>query len=542
MTSISGALLSARLTPEADEIRVANNQTYSNQRLTTGGQAVTIRGGYDNCADTSASSSGTTLNGGFGVAVITVDNTGGSTRPTVNLVNLTLTDGDGGGLEVLGNIVVVVENSAVQFNDPARGIEVRDGANVKLRAGSLVDNNGLGGGSGVSGGGIFCDRSLLDVEDAHIFNNVAALGGGIYGTNGCQITVARTENILFGSPGGIFQNDAGLGGGIYLDGGADLRTLPTFGQTVIHDNHASAGGALYLTGAGTTAQLHDTAIVDNEATSRGGGLYLTDHAGLIMRRRTLGASCSLGMRCSLLARNRLTGTSVDDGGAGLFVGGVATAALQQTLVEANVFNVGPAGMVDGGGEIDLEGSVVAKNVGWNAFQVYDGTLELKFVSAVDNHATEPTTVTALYDMAADGAQVHVFSSAIDNLAQGSCVGSCSSSHTMDCVVSPTNSTLYDGTITNYVRDSPRFRDVARGNYHLRPDSPAIDLCSGSLASPTPGVGDVDRDARPVDLPTIANEDGPHDAGADEVTAAELLLIFSDGFELRNTSAWGGAAP
>jgi hypothetical protein len=113
---------------------------------------------------------------------------------------------------------------------------------------------------------------------------------------------------------------------------------------------------------------------------------------------------------------------------------------------------------------------------------------------------------------------------------------------MDCVVSPVNPILYPGTITGYRQLVPRFRDVGRGNYHLLRSSPAIDLCDGTAALPTPGVGDADRDARPVDLPSIANEDGPHDAGADEVTASELLLIFSDGFELRNTSAWSGTAP
>jgi hypothetical protein len=56
-------------------------------------------------------------------------------------------------------------------------------------------------------------------------------------------------------------------------------------------------------------------------------------------------------------------------------------------------------------------------------------------------------------------------------------------------------------------------DPPSRNYHLAPDSPAIDLCSNSALD-----RDMDYGLRPV---------GPgHDAGADEYDPQ----IFSDGFE------------
>jgi hypothetical protein len=124
------------------------------------------------------------------------------------------------------------------------------------------------------------------------------------------------------------------------------------------------------------------------------------------------------------------------------------------------------------------------NPGWPPWAFLTG-----FGEGGPSHSTSPTSVTALYDMSADGSQVHFFSNATDHQAQGVCAGSCTSSHTMDCVVPPVTN-LYLGT-TNYVQASPRFRDVARGGYHLRADSPAI---------------------------------------------------YSDGFELRNTAAWSRAPP
>jgi hypothetical protein len=253
------------------------------------------------------------------------------------------------------------------------------------------------------------------------------------------------------------------------------------------------------------------------------------------------AGCGAGLRCSLLADNTITGGEADDGGAGVFVDGSGSVVLRQTLVEGNETDFGAAGWVEGGGNLELESSVVAKNVGWNAFQVMDGTLRLELVSTALNGLPDPTAASAVYDLGDASSQVEVFSSSLDDQAIGSCVGTCGGHH-MDCVVSPFNDALYPGTITRYHRLSPRFRDPARGNYHFRPDSPAIDLCDGSLASPTPGVGDVDRNPRPIDLLAVANEHGSHDAGADEVTAAELVLIFSDGFETGDAGAWSAAVP
>lgn len=536
--TLAAALLGAALSAGADEIRIANNQTYTAQRVATGAQTVTLRGGYSDCSDTTASASGTTLagTGGASAPVIEIDATGAETRHRIDLVNLTLTAGEEGGLDVRGNITVVLANTHVQFNDPERGIEVDDTASVTLRTGSTVSNNGSLAPLGISGGGIRCDGGALDVEDAHVFNNAAFSGGGVFATGGCRVDLARTAALLFGAPGGVFQNEAlSGGGGIYLSGGADLVSQPYRGQTVIHGNRALFGAGLYLTGVDTTALLYDTLVTDNEASEAGGGIYVGTNAFLRMDRGGPTWECPLDEHCSRLLANRVPDSG--DGGGGLFVSG-GEAELRSTLVEANETLFGAAGWVESGGSLELESSVVAKNVGAAAFQVMDGGLELRFVTAVGG--THPESLDVVYDMGSDLSVVTVRSSILGDQPLGGYVDG-GAGHTIDCVVAPYTN-LWPGTVTRYYQAPTGVRDVAAGDYHLRPDAVAIDLCPASAATPTAGVGDVDDNARPLDLAAIANVHGAHDAGADEVTASELVGLFEDGFELGGTGAWSDTTP
>ncbi len=78
--------------------------------------------------------------------------------------------------------------------------------------------------------------------------------------------------------------------------------------------------------------------------------------------------------------------------------------------------------------------------------------------------------------------------------------------------------------TSVVTDNPGFVDAANGDYHLRPDSVAIDRCVLGLIDTV--YPDQDLDERPIDIHNVDNGFGNYDAGADEFPD----IIFINGFE------------
>jgi hypothetical protein len=82
--------------------------------------------------------------------------------------------------------------------------------------------------------------------------------------------------------------------------------------------------------------------------------------------------------------------------------------------------------------------------------------------------------------------------------------------------------------TAVIDADPRFRDPDSGDYHLIPNSPALDFCDQD--GYTPAHGDMDDESRPSDWPFVANGRGPYDLGADESFDRTL---FGDGFEFVN---------
>ncbi len=75
-----------------------------------------------------------------------------------------------------------------------------------------------------------------------------------------------------------------------------------------------------------------------------------------------------------------------------------------------------------------------------------------------------------------------------------------------------------------IKADPKFVDRGNANYHLKLISPAIDFCN---EAPTPvDYPDMDFEAYGFDYPTVSNDLGPYDIGADEV----YNTIFADSFE------------
>lgn len=112
--------------------------------------------------------------------------------------------------------------------------------------------------TGGSESGIFCSDSHLKIKNADISKNKSFGtfgGGGIY----CQISVLSLENVV------VDSNDANDGGGIYLNN----ATINTKNVTIIGNNAYSGGGILCRN---CNLVLSDLTLFGNTATE-GGGIH-----------------------------------------------------------------------------------------------------------------------------------------------------------------------------------------------------------------------------------------------------------------------------
>ena len=132
--TITNALV-ASLAAGADEIRIARNQTYTNLYIhltdwspgTVG--AVTLAGGYDTCADTTASGE-TTIDGQATNPVVEVD-TGSQPTSQVTLRNLHLTGSGEVGLRVGAGGQVTMSQIRLKTNGTG-GAAVVDGGDLVI--------------------------------------------------------------------------------------------------------------------------------------------------------------------------------------------------------------------------------------------------------------------------------------------------------------------------------------------------------------------------------------------------------------------------
>ncbi|MFI5006336.1 MAG: choice-of-anchor Q domain-containing protein [Solirubrobacterales bacterium] len=308
----------ARLTLEQTQVRGNRATSYWGGGIySTGNDAVlTITGSL--IASNSATSWGGIGNNGSATLRDTIvsDNTatvgGGAgigNRGTLTLVrstvrgNTTGPDGFGGGVEQFGGGSVTLDGSTLSANTASRGgggLGMIFGASsATLRNASVVADNEAAGAYG--GGGIDADPgTTIDIDDSDIRGNraPAGAGGGIH-TQG-RLTLRRstvgTNSAYYGA--GITMWNAGAtlnllnsrvhanqtstlggerGGGIWLVWGvvAVLRESRIEGNTSVY------GGGLFVDGNNGAMIVDRVAISGNDATTRGGGLFVA--AGAVVR-------------------------------------------------------------------------------------------------------------------------------------------------------------------------------------------------------------------------------------------------------------------
>jgi hypothetical protein len=278
--------------------------------------------------------------------------------------------------------------------------------------------------------------------------------------------------------------------------------------------HFGVGGGFYITGNQARFAL-DRGILLGNSADQGGGFYAQGP--------TVEVSLFQGGPCSSFAPGRLCseiGGSEAPFAAGMAVVDGAFADIELTLVQDNGSpGVGeaPIAWVANGGELILEGSLVFDNgvAAGTASGVVDtgGRVQVDSSTFEGNYGLDNlfwvggdfNGKASLFD-AGDGDLFAVQSSA---------------DWSMDCAVIGPGLTLPPGG-TRIVQAELGLVNPTMSDYHLAPDSPAIDLCTGDI----PGVDrDLDYGFRPLGAAL--------DAGADEYDPP----LFLDGFESGDLTAW-----
>lgn len=530
------AILQAALNGQDDEIRIARNQTYTNEylHLTSFPDVLLLRGGFDNCADTTANGR-TTLNGRNNQPVVEVD---GGTASDVRLQGLTLVTPAAGTTEV-----VRVEEAGrlladdSDFTGGAAGGLTISGVDAEV---SLSFTTSVHGNDGLSGGGIVCGTGGTLVTAGLVTGNTASFnGGGIFAVESCSITLANGA--------WVHGNDAGFdGGGIYLASGADLIAAGGAGVGLrIFDNTAGdQGGGIFAHMPGTTALLNNAHVDENLAEVTGGGLFAFDGATITMDRVAPTSGCVDPVRCSTLSLNELV--SGTNGSAAAAAGG-GDVFLNQTFVEGNVI---PEAELFGsvlhasgtGSQIKTESVQLFGNTGADA--VFESQLSAfvwaTFTTAArnrwDNGGT-PTEARGFF--LANGGTGRINSSVFWPTA-GQFVGGGGSAFTqVDCLVTSTTTGLPAGATFVSVVD-PLYENLGTGDLAPRPGSPAVDFCDTFRYAPL--HNDLRHATRGHDHATNPNGFPGVTGGVQDVGAYEQHELFADGFESGDTTRWSSTSP
>ncbi len=425
------------------------------------------------------------------------------------------TDGFGGGVFAGsdgGHVEVILGNdTAIRYNT------ANDGAGLELDEDAHV---------------------VMTAAHSEIHTNTAAWNGG-----GLRLHHGASADIGSAGVGGavISDNTANFGGGIAVDtelfdiNGTLLRLFTTdAGNPVSIDrNHATGyGGALSTTykgfsipiaenPAGTTTVaspfvcLFDFRMRQNDAALEGsalaidaGTLYInTDPDGVcgMASLPALGAvACAFGTNCNEISANSSPGL----GASTLWTD--KDIALQATRFSM----IGNSGeyAIAAGGSPTLTNCLIAENQTSNEL--------ISFVAAqakLDNCTIANNTIGGDSVFATAGSDLVLSDSIVSQPQRYSwhtypygsfpyqVISVLHPSYLLasDLSTLPTDPTLATG--------DPLFVDSANHDYHLQPNSPAIDFAPASAN----GSVDFDRQPRTADLANVANHFGPRDLGAYE---------------------------
>ncbi|HXT50289.1 MAG TPA: hypothetical protein VN811_04560, partial [Thermoanaerobaculia bacterium] len=426
-------------------------------------------------------------------------------------------NGDGGGIWFAG----ASASSRLELFDTRVNANTAsgDGGGIFVSQGKLVLSTGAQVGLNVAhrGGGVAAfTGAVVEMRGAGVLSNRAELdGGGIFAPD-AQVIIENpsTQTTTF-----VGSNIAGQdGGGLYLAGQYDdsiggIAAAPS----VVNSNRAQRGAGIFIDGS--RVHLSYAQVAFNAATGEGGGVHLTGYGGLSSS--TFGDPPNLGEFPRLERNSAGEGAAiyVDDGGVVLSSGrirdhhaGPGGAALMAAVVEGGLY---------------LHGVVLESNALPALFTVYDSAqLQLEHATLVGN------TVTGIVRWRGSDSSVEVLSTVLDETEPlFASFETPAAPPVLACVLShyaSSFSALPPGTDLSFVRIADPQLVAPPADVHLRPTSPAIDLC------PAYPWFDFEGEPRSHDDPYHANVFGTGDAGADEASA-----LFADGYESSGLGQWNG---
>ncbi len=525
------------------EVRIAHNGLYESPIVIN--SSVKLRGGYLDCsaADANNSTTHTTIDAPGGVAIPTVNIQGSFLYNSILIEHITFMGQNANFsaisafdafAEIILNDVTIIGHNIDEFNFGG-GINLSDGAIDLTLLDTLVFNN-----SAHRGGGIYCDGSLSSITiqgDSGVAHNTAqSKGGGVYLTNGCELTIYSgvsnpDASTNFGISDNLSYNE---GGGIYADLAAQVtlyghefcdsngcvgnnaspvnvnnNTSGFFPGSVTNDDR---GAGIYAIDQGTIVNVYAGLFKDNSARF-GGALYVGNSASLNVSR--LSGDCWDATRCNYFFNN-----------IGLSGSGGAIYSLQGQLnISSSYFeeNTAPLGsaMSVGSSFLRIEGSVFNNNnqavlsgVSVIAASI-SSTVEIIHSTFADNFIENTATFSV-----SPNSELRLYSSIVND-PLGAVLNSFGST-TLNCVM------VHDASLllgTNIIEASPGFVDRNNRDYHLLANAQAKDVCDNSVVQSQ--FKDIDFEQRGLDDPLLPNIVGTFDVGADE---AFVELIFTNGFE------------
>lgn len=555
--TLQGAVATAAATPGAHVIRLTRSVSHAQiaQTITTG-QTLDIAGGFATCAQATADTTATIVDGGGGATdpVLRINT---STGAIVRLDRLTIRNGDedgtgyGGGIYSRGDGVLEIQRSSIMSNLAGYGGGIYaegTGSSAVLKIGSDVY---IGSNTArYSGGGVYLEnvkmemvspRSMLALNKALGVGTAGGYGGGLMMLSGSQRTEARIDTTGQGNFGAIYGNEARYGGGIAMvakdgdDENMGITVAGTDAQTPvgIRGNFASiAGGGLYARAdedffggiAFISAHLRNFALVENSAADGAAAYVDAESYGVDLYLNSINTgACPVGRACGQVSLNDAhDGTQATNGAIVRLVDGARLFINQRyltQLVDSGVLMQGNRGgrliyASNNGGALVLDNVVASGNEMTQELirsaADDDEYFRLRGVTIAGNAIGAGNVITTFDDAVIDG-------SIIWQPGKTSLQANGGTALVRSVIASETAS--LGGAPEALLRD-PRFTDPANGDYTLRAASPAIDV---ALIDADVGKDVIGR-TRAADVTWAANGAGPRDVGAYEVQFMPALVL------------------
>lgn len=552
-TNVQAAIDAAAANPGPDEIRLVRNTTpgYAQQALVIDGHDLTLIGGVADC--TAVVTNGRTwLSGAGGAAapVIAIRGNPG-TSLQVRLQGLGLHGGDsegpdpGGGLSIRAGGDFALADSDILNNSAQMGAGIGiygaegDGVTrVVLGDNVSISGNAYAGATSSIGGGISVQRADLSLcgSNTVVRGNRAYNAGGIWLGGVSADSPAHLELCVANAPNTpvLDNNTATRGGGLQLQPYATARiyTRDADRPLRIARNSADYGGAIDAHGATARVDLWEVHIAENTGHLEGGAFALFNGAQIGVH-PALSADAPAGAvpcarhRCNTLAYNRSDSAQSQGGTVAALTTTANTTPPQLHIDNAlitrnNGSSLFSAIQVESGAAapalISLRNSVIAGNAQAVSWVRVTGGSEFRCdLCTVAYNGLQSAGGVAL--ISSDGA-LHLRRSIIWEPGRELIAGASATVSAQSLLVHDASDLAGQSDIRvanpNFVNDADDF--------HLRPDSPALD---SAAADEAPAV-DLDGNPRVRDLDDIPDRLGVVDLGAYERRDNDQL--FGDGFE------------